>query len=315
MGSPVRKVCLVGASGTVGSAILSELLAARCFIVSVLRRSTSSSVPRQTEAIASILSVSPAFDTDELSQALVGQDAVVAAFPVSDVGQHLRLAEAAARAGVLRFIPADFGSCDASNSFAQECAQLYRDKMRIRGYCGELAARSATFSWTSLVCGHLFDKDLYEGYLRFHLDTCSAEIFDGGHDRASSSTLRRIGQAVVSVLRDHLEETCNRTLFIQSFNPTQAEILAALEQATSKTWRTKHIDSDVFLERQRRRFEEGNEDALEEIVFVLGTRDADWSHKDSFANRLLGLENENLDNVVSQVVAKHARAGKEPPRD
>lgn len=305
MVSSTKRVCLIGANGTVGSAILSKLIDASYFSVSVLRRSTSTSTPAQAHALISNLTVSPAFDIDELVLKLKDQDAVIAAFPISDVGQHLRLAEAAARAGVSRFVPADFGSCDPSDLLAQECADIYKHKMRIRERCDELSARFATFSWSSLICGHLFDKDLREGYMRFHLDTCEAEIFDGGNMKMSSSTLAQIGQAVVNILRDHLVETHNRALFIHSFNPTQLEILASLERVTGQTWRTRGVNSNVYLEQQRRELNDGNEAALEEVIFVLGIRNADWSLKEGFANHFLGLENESLDGVIATVVAEH----------
>src|SRR6478735_210248 len=109
----LHKICLVGANGRVGAPILDALVADGSFEVSILKRHGSSSEPAHADAITPI-SVPAALPLDALMQALRGQDAVIAAFAVKDVSQHLRLAEAAARAGVTRFIPADFGSCDAA---------------------------------------------------------------------------------------------------------------------------------------------------------------------------------------------------------
>ncbi|UNI15525.1 hypothetical protein JDV02_002051 [Purpureocillium takamizusanense] len=304
---PLTRVLLVGANGTLGSVILEGLVQARCFDVSVLRRSTSTSPPTAAAAVRTV-SISPDLPLDELTAACQGHDAVVAAFPLTDVSQHLRLVEAAFRAGVRRFIPADYGSCDAASPQPQHHLQLYRDKTLVRDKCetlGEHAARDGKpFTWTSIVCGHFFDYGLEDGLLHFDLDTRTAQILDGGDIKASASTLRRVAESVVAVL-ERPDETRNRAVYVQSFCPTQLEVLAALERATGTPWHTQHLDSNAYLERQSRLLAEGNHAAVVEIVFVLGTVDADWTTRDGFAMELLGLRDEKLDDVVAAVVAKH----------
>ncbi|POR31865.1 NmrA family transcriptional regulator [Tolypocladium paradoxum] len=304
--APIRKVLLVGANGTVGSVILEGLVQARCFDVSVLRRSNSSS--SGTAAGIADVTVSPQLGLDELVAAIAGHDAVVAAFPLKDVDQHLRLVEAAFRAGVRRYIPADYGSCDAASPQAQAHLKLYRDKTAVRDKCEELASRnpSGPFSWTSIICGHFFDYGLRDGLLHVDLDAHTAQILDAGDIKASASTLRRVAESVVAVLQ-RPRQTRNRAVYVQSFCPTQLEILASLERATGRKWHTQHLDSNAFLERESRRLAAGDHDAIEGIVFVLGTVDADWTRRDGFAMELLGLEDENLDDVVAAVVAEHAK--------
>ena len=305
--APIRKVLLVGANGSLGSVILDGLVQARCFDVSVLRRSNSTS--SGTPAGVTSVSVSPELGLDELVAAVSGHDAVIAAFPLKDLGQHLRLVEAASRAGVRRYIPADYGSCDAASPQAQAHLQLYRDKTTVRAKCEELAAQapSGPFSWTSIICGHFFDYGLRDGLLHFDLDAHKAQILDAGDIKASASTLRRVAESVVAVLQ-RPDQTRNRAVYVQSFCPTQLEILASLERATGSKWQTQHYDSNAFLERESRRLASGDQEALEEIVFVLGTVDADWTRRDGFAMELLGLKEEKLDDVVAAVVAEHAKA-------
>lgn len=306
--APIKKVCLVGANGTVGSVIAKELVKAGCFDVSVLRRSNSSS---PSPAGVTEIPISPALGLEELTKALTGQDAVVAAFPLKDVSEHLRLVDAAFNAGVRRYIPADYGSCDAASPQAQHHLKLYRDKTAVRVHCEELAEKASEdptgaspFTWTSIICGHFFDFGLRSGLLHFNIDTEKAQILDAGDIKASASTLRRVGESVVRVLQRH-EATRNRAVYVQSFCPTQLEILASLERATGNKWHTQHLDSNAFLERESKRLAAGDHEALEEIVFVLGTVDADWTRKDGYAMKLLGLEDENLDEVICEVVAAH----------
>ncbi|KAF5023179.1 hypothetical protein F66182_4760 [Fusarium sp. NRRL 66182] len=120
----LKKVLLVGANGTLGTQLLEGLVKADSFDISVARRASSTSTP----AHGSIVTIPDDFSVQGLIPVLSGQDVVIASFPLTDVNQHLRLAEASAKAGVLRFIPADFGSCDAQSDEAKRLLKLYRDK-------------------------------------------------------------------------------------------------------------------------------------------------------------------------------------------
>ncbi|KAM0262188.1 hypothetical protein ACHAQJ_001933 [Trichoderma viride] len=310
--TPIKKVCLVGANGTLGSVILSSLIQANCFDVSILQRSTSSSSKAPVASSITRILTAPDLPVEDLTKALAGQDAVIAAFPLGEGDQHLRLAEAAFRADVKRFIPADFGSCDASDAEPQKYLPLYRRKTLVREKCETLAAKAAEdgsdFSWTTLVCGHFFDHGLRDGLLHFNFDTRTAQILDGGAIKASASTVRRIAEATVRVLQ-RPEQTRNRALYIQSFNPSQLEVVAALEKAMGEPWHLQHVDSKPYLEDAQKRL--GSDDAkavfvaTEDIVFVLGALDADWTKRDGFAMELLGLEDEKLEDVVEEVVAAY----------
>lgn len=309
----INKVCLVGANGTLGSVLLPALLSAD-FQVTILQRALSTSKPPSADhPNVTVKPVDSDFALPDLTAALRGHDAVVAAFPLPGrLQHHLRLAYAAAEAGVRRFIPADFGSCDAAHPEALKRLQLYRDKVRVRERCEELEREfgSRGFSWTALVCGHFFDWGLRDGLLHFDIDKREALLLDGGNIPASASTLGRIGEAVAAVLK-RPDETANKTLFVQSFNPTQRDVLAALEKATDGAeWTVEEAESGPFLDRQQKRLdEEGDKHAIEEIVFALGALDADWTKKPGFAMELLGLQDEALDAVVKRVVEEHQAKG------
>lgn len=305
----LKKVCLVGANGNVGAPILAALVAAGDFDVTVLRRSNSASSAPQANVKDAV--VAPEFNLEDLTEAFKGQDAVISSFPLSDVNQHLRLVEAAFRAGVRRFIPADFGSCDAASPWAQETLKLYRDKTMVREKVEKLAASSASdgghFTWTAIVCGHFFDYGLRSGLLHFDLDKKVAQTLDGGNVKASASTLARVAEATVKVLQKP-EQTKNRPLYVQSFCLTQLELLSALEKATDSKWTTEDLDSKSFLAKEKAKVDAGDHAAIEEVVFVIGQLEADWRNKEDFAMDLLGLEDENLDDVLTQVLADHKQA-------
>lgn len=306
----LNKVCLVGANGTLGSVLLPALVNAD-FQVTILLRATSKSKPAFADRPnVTVTPIDDDFAIPELTEKLRGHDAVVAAFPLPGrLQNHLRLAYAAAEAGVSRFIPADWGSCDAGNPEALKRLQLYRDKMRVRERCEELSREFKTFQWTGIVCGHFFDFGLRDGLLHFDMEKKEALLLDGGNIRASASTLRRIGEAMVAVLR-RPETGVNQTIYVQSFNPTQREVLGALQRALGEEgWTVNEAESGSYLDEQQKRVEAGDKHAIEDVVFALGAIDADWTKQPTFAMKALGLEDEDLDEVVKGV-AEEFKSGK-----
>lgn len=296
----IKNVALVGANGNLGGPILEALINSRLFRVTVLKRASSSSNPKSDLSVR-IVTIDDDMTVDSLRSALQGQDACIASFPLKDTEQHLRLVDAAAAAGVKRFIPADYGSCDSSSKQAQELVPLFLNKVRVRERCQEYASKDPNFTWTSLVAGHFFDWGLRENFLHFDLRTKTADILDDGTYRSSTSTLARIAEAVVRVLRDE-DVGRNKMLFMQSFCVSQLDVLASLEKATGEKWKVNWLKSDEFIKENKIKADSGDKDAVEHLVFALGAIDGDWEKKDGFAMDALGLQNQDLDGIVQQVV-------------
>ncbi len=98
---------LLQASGNVGPSIVQALDSNPDFSVSILGRHVStynfgSHIP--------VHRVSDTYPEEELLKAFEGQDAVVSAISLSHVLQQLPLIEAAVKASVRHFIPAEYGS-------------------------------------------------------------------------------------------------------------------------------------------------------------------------------------------------------------
>jgi putative NADH-flavin reductase len=298
----IKKVTLIGANGKLGPAILHALLLAGTFTVTVLSRASSKSTYPSSVHVAR---ASDDLPEDELVEALRGQDAIIVAFAGSNSDLQIRLADAAARAGVQRFIPADFGSCDSSSARALELVPLYLAKQRVRQHLEQLASGSSQspscLSWTSLVCGHFFDYGLKSGLLQFDVEARKVCIFDSGEIKWSATTIETIAQAVVRVLQKE-DETKNRMLYIQSFCVTQNEVLKSLERITSWSWKVEHVDSEEYIREARVRLDQKDPKAVENLVSALGIVDANWEGRDDFANSLLGLKTEDLDQVVRKVI-------------
>ncbi|EFX04364.1 NmrA-like protein [Grosmannia clavigera kw1407] len=303
----IETVTVVGANGNLGGPLVRALLEAGEFWVSVLRRAASTSaVVAGTTAI-----VVDEWTVTSLTAALRGQDAVVVAFPLRSVDDHLRLAEAAAAAGVRRYFPADFGSVDARSETARALVPLFEKKETVRRRLEALAATSATgFSYTAIVGGHFFDWGLREGFLHAHLDRRQMDVLgDGDALRSSLSTLARLAAAVVAVLRRGPGDpaTANKVLFVQSFCVSQHTLLAALERATEASWTVRRLDTAAFVAEHKAKADQGDRQAVEDLVYVLGLLEGDWTQKPEFAMDLLGLQDEDLDAAIAAVIAEEKK--------
>ncbi|MCJ1237447.1 hypothetical protein MMC14_005432 [Varicellaria rhodocarpa] len=139
----IKKVALIGANGRLWPAILDTLLSAGTFMVTVISRSSSKSAYPDLVHVTHI-SDDPPFE--EFVDVLRGQDALVVTFPGSNSDLQMRLADAAAQAGVKRFIPADFGSCDSSSPRALDLVSIYRAKQKVWQHLQQLVTSGSGLS-------------------------------------------------------------------------------------------------------------------------------------------------------------------------
>ena len=294
---PIHKVAIIGASGTLGPAVLSALQSTPSLQVTVLSRASSKatfSAPTKT--------VPDDFSVSALTSILQGFDALVSTLPGSTVEPHKNLASACAAAGVQRFVPADFGSVDSSDPVVAALVPLYKQKGEVRAHCERLAAESGgKFSWTSLVTGHFFDWGLKLGLLGVQLRQGKATVYDDGETKWSATTLARIGEAVAKVLTTSEEVARNKMLYIQSFCVSQLDIIEGIMRTSARQIEVSFVKSQPFIEDKKERSNAGDRSATEDLVSVLGLTRANWEGKADFANKLLGFENEDLDEVLKEV--------------
>jgi hypothetical protein len=308
-----QNVAVVGANSDVGTAIL-RLLATSpdAFALHILQRASSTSTPPVPSA--NVVRTADAWSLADLTRALrsARADVVIAALAVKSAEDHMLLAEAAAAAGARRFIPADFGSLDARDATARRMVPLFGRKVQVRERLESLARQSAEraeedggagFGWTSIVCGHLFDWGLRNGFLHVDLDTRRVELLDGGRAAFSASTLGRVAESVRAVLL-RPEETRDRVLMVESFLVSQLDVLRALETASGRTWDVTHRESKPYIAELKERVDGGDEHAVEDLVYALGVVDGNWETKPDFAMDLLGLETQDLDEVIADVLSE-----------
>lgn len=298
----IKNVALLGANGTLGPSVLDELLAAS-FTVTVLKRASSNSPDNYPSGVL-IAQVPDDMDVDTLAEILRSQDALVATIKGSQTDVQVKLAQACVKAGVQRMIPADFGSCDSSSQWTQNLVPLYKHKTALREQLTELAKQNTGFSWTSLVCGHFFDWS--PEFLHIYPKQRKADIIDDGTTKWSASTLSQIGKATARILQKP-DETRNQAVYVQSFCISQNELMAALEHATSSKWETTKFDSKLYEKEEKAKADDGDLEAVENLVWMLGALDADWTKRENFAMQKLGLENEDLQTIVNRMAKEWAQ--------
>jgi len=300
----ITSVALIGATGSLGSVILSALLSHPSqFKITILQRSSSPSPapPRTT-----LILIPDTFPIAELTTALLPIDAVITCFPLTSVTTHLRIASAAFAAGVQRFIPADFGSVDSRSAYARELVPLFGKKAQVRELLEELSTQRPDFGWTSLVVGHLYDWGLGNGFLHFWPGERRAEILGDGKAKSSLSTMGRVAEAVVGILgaeegvyRDGMK---GRVLMVQSFCVSQEEVLRVLERVVGGEWKVEYRETGEFIRERKEAADAGSKEAIEDLVFALGVVDGNWEGKEDFAMGLLGLEDEDLEEETRKAL-------------
>lgn len=300
----IQNVALIGASGTLGPSVLAALKAYPEFVPYVLNRHSSKSVYPKTHVITVPDDLNVAGVTKLLKEKSI--DAVVMTIAGSYVDEQKNLIDASFDAGVKRIIPAEFGSCDSADDETNRILPLMEGKKRVREYLVEKCSQEregdvGKMTWTSLVTGHFFDYGLTGGLLKFDVRNRKAYFLDGGDIKFSASNLPFIADAVVKILeKEH--ETENKLLYVHSHYVTQKEVLSALEKATGEKFEVKEEASKELLAESRPRMLGGDKEATEEVVAVHGLVASDWSKKEGFANELLGLKEEKLDDVIPRVV-------------
>ncbi|KAF2662142.1 NAD(P)-binding protein [Lophiostoma macrostomum CBS 122681] len=307
MSTPISNIALIGASGMLGPSILAALRAHPTFTPFVLNRHSSKSIYPKTRVITIPDDLNIPELTTLLKEAEI--DALVIAIAGSHVEPQKKLIEAAFNAGVKRVIPAEFGSCDSADERTNQILPLMEGKKRVRDILIDVSKRGCEgegveeLTWTSLVPGHFFDAGLGYGLLKFDVRKRKAYLIDGGDVKFSASNLGFIADAVVRIL-ERYEETANRMLYVHSHYVTQKEVLASLEKATGDKFEVSEESSEEVIRKARPKLLEGDHDAMEETVAVHGLVASDWSQNKGFANELLGLKEEDLDEVVKRVVGE-----------
>ncbi|KAI8629978.1 NmrA-like family protein [Xylariaceae sp. FL1651] len=302
----IQKVAIFGASGNFGAPITSALAGAG-FDVTVITRPDSASVfPEGLRVIRADYA-----DVGALAAALAGQDAVVCAVGPGAIGSAAGMVDAAARAGVKRYIINDFGWGTNERSLPEfkaigETRQVAWK--RAMEYAERDEGKEDGFSWTGITIGNPIDWALAKfPRMGFNIASRRATIYDAGTEEFTGTTLAGIGQSVVGVLR-RPGETANRFVRVRSIQVSQNTLLEAFQRATGGAeWEVERASAAQVLEDGRKKHREGAGGwVLDLLVYQLyapgEARCVVAASREESDAPILGVEEETADEVVEKAL-------------
>lgn len=132
-----------------------------------------------------------------------------------------------------------------------------------------------------------------------------ATVVDSGNEKWPASTLAQIGKAVVGILK-HPDETSNRYLATASFNLSQNELIAIVEELTGSKFPVAHEKSADLQKAGEEKLASGDYRAFTDFLRVHNSADGAGNElkEEDAANKLIGLPYENLKAVVEKWLKK-----------
>jgi len=154
-------------------------------------------------------------------------------------------------------------------------------------------------------------QSLAGGFFGLKIKERTVRFFDDGNTKLSTTTLPHVGRAVAKLLElpiDKLEKFRNGFVHVQSFCVSQREMFNALKKATGTTdqdWQISKIPVDQAIAQGNKEAQNGNREGMIDVLYGMNFKPGmggNFQHK--IDNELLGLYEEDLDEVVKSVVHK-----------
>ncbi|KAK4464297.1 hypothetical protein QBC42DRAFT_47750 [Cladorrhinum samala] len=301
----IKTVAILGGTGNLGPSIVHELLSAGFQVTGVTRASSTNSTPIYPDAVT--IKKADYASYDSLLSVFTGQDAVVSVVGAPGVPVQKVAVDAAIAAGVKRFIPSEFG-VNTRRVRDLPIGKILQGKIGVVDYLKEKEAQGLT--WTGISTGLFFDWGLERSGLGvINLEDKTSTVIDSGNEKFQVSTLAQIGRAVVKVLQ-RPEETANKYIAISSFQVSQNELIAVVEELTgTKLPVAKREKSEDLQKAGEDKLAVGDFRAFVDFLRAYNSADGAGhavSEEDS-ANGLIGLEYEDLKEEVGKWL-KRAKA-------
>lgn len=282
------RIALIGASGSLGFAILSAILEHfSASSVTVLTRASSD--PSSLPAGVHTTPIKSYSDLSELTTALSNHDILISALPTS-IAQSTEpaLVKAAVAAKVRRFMPSEYTMdvCDSSYRVAAAENGTSIAIARIE-WADELTAMAerGEIEYTTIMPG-MFPEYCVGGpkLWGYDLENRKAMLWDGGEHVCTGSTLQFTGRCVAAVLRMPEEETRNKRIRIAECEYSGKACVEALQEVMDEGWTTE----EQSLEQMDGRIGEAMQKGDEMQAYLL------WVVKWNFSGASLARYDEGL---------------------
>ena len=175
-----------------------------------------------------------------LTKALKGQDALVSCLTSLALELDNNLVEAAAAAGVKRFIPAHY-TADMRNERSIKLP-IMQPMIAIQNKLFEKAKETNGMSYTLVFTGGFLEMGLGGGLIG-NVKTGAITLYDGGDRLINLTTIGTIAKGLVAVLQNY-ENTSNRSVFMSEVTLTQNKVIDIAKQIDpSKSWEIGYADT------------------------------------------------------------------------
>jgi putative NADH-flavin reductase len=286
-----KSICLVGASGNLGTLILKHLQSAPDkFSIKVLSRASSTA---QFPAGVTVARVADDYPVTELTQAFEGVDVVIAALSMTSMHEQYKLIDACLAARVKRYFPTEFGLDDLPEWLLQ-LREMFKIKHDVRDYLIERESKG--LEWTSICCNAFFEMGVGSGFFQLDWSAKRAVLLDGGTPRWVATTLDTVAVAVVRAIQ-RPEASKNRILLVQDFQTSQKEILDAVQQKVPG-WTVETVDSTPWLEDGKGAVRNGDLSQLGKLTFGTFAQGNKYEGRPEYGNDVLGLQAKSFDEAM-----------------
>jgi hypothetical protein len=233
---------------------------------------------------------------------LEGQEAVVSTIAIQPIDKQLLLIDAAAKAGIKRFIPSEFGPGDTNPKAAK--IPTFIPKVVIQKALEEKAAGPGGLTYSLIMTVPWFDWGIRSGFI-IDVKNKHAELVDGGDRLFSASTLETVGKAVVGVLK-HPAETENRAVYVHDTITTLKETYNMVKNVTGPDgWRETIVPEEELLLKAYAELQRGEPDRPFKFVKATFWGDGYGSLFSKVDNELFGIQKlsqEQLQAVVAGAI-------------
>lgn len=240
-----------------------------------------------------------------LTTAFTGLDAIVSLVGTEGLAGQTILFDAAVAAGVKHFLPSEFGSDISVPAVGQ--LPVFAFKVAVRNHIEAAVASGAKITYTYVINSAFLDWGLEYG-LFLDWKNGSASLYDGGSNVFSASLLSDIGDAVVGVLLKP-EETKNRSVYVESVQTSQTQLLAiAKKLLPGKEWTETNVKIDDVVAKSYEGLGKGDYSMGVMMGFLVrsiwGGRVAGqpWAKNDNELLGVKGLSEKELEEVFRKIV-------------
>ncbi|KAL4956486.1 hypothetical protein BDW69DRAFT_203052 [Aspergillus filifer] len=306
----IERVAIVGAGGSIGKPIATELLkTGRHSVTALTRASSTNTLPTGIEAIEVDYD-----DEQSLINALRGQQFLIITLAVTaPPDTEEKLIRAAAAAGVPYIMPNAYGWDVTNESIARD--------IPIPGHGGfKEVCESVSdqgLSWIALVCGFWYEFSLVNGAEWFGFDFKNKKVtfYDDGNTKINVSTWEQCGRAVAALLdlkelpEDESDSSPtvsawrNKPLYMDSFALSQRDMFESWKRVTGEKdsqWTVEYEGSKERWARGCEMLKNGDRRGLALAMYArvfFENGDGNYGEKapSGLQNEVLGLPSEDLD--------------------